>query len=355
MSSQDPRNPPATPSASEPPDLWKERPGRPATDSAPTASGTAAPAWERAVLENLAFAALKEQRTNRRWKIFFRFLILAYVLFLTGMMLLDRPFQSGTATQKHLGVVKIEGVIADGEAASTQYLFPALREAFENEHAQAVVLQINSPGGSPVQAGMVHDEILRLKAKHEKPVYAVIGETGASAAYYIAVAADDIYVDKASIVGSIGVLLNGFGFTGSMDKLGVERRLITSGSNKGFLDPFSPLNADDVTHARNLTRQIHQQFIDVVRKGRGERIKENQDTYSGLFWTGEESIQLGLADALGNVHSVARDVVKVDKLVDYSRKKNLADQLANRLGAAIGQGLGQQAGLQNVQQGLEWR
>lgn len=349
--------------ASEPPDLWTERPGQTQPNSAPKqAQGnggkSAAPsqAWERGVLENLAFAAIKEQRAARRWKIFFRFLFLAYILAVTAAMLFKIPMGgSSTPGSEHAAVVKIKGTIADGQEASAQFLFPALREAFENTSAKAVILQINSPGGSPVQAGMVHDEILRLKAKHDKPVYAVIEETGASAAYYIAVAANDIYVDKASIVGSIGVLLNGFGFTGTMDKLGVERRLLTSGSHKGFLDPFSPLNADDVAHAKNLAQQIHQQFIQVVRTGRGQRIKETPETYSGLFWSGEESIKLGLADALGNVPSVARDVIKVERIVDYSRKKNLADELANRLGAVAGQELGEKLGLSGVQDGLQWR
>lgn len=336
--------------AAEPPDLWKERPGHaegaPGAGRQPPRAGEAAAsntanAWERGVLEKLAFAALKEQRVARRWTLFFRFLLLGYLLFVTATFFIKVPVGSAGEAQKHAAVVKIKGVIADEQEASAQFLFPSLREAFESKTAQAVILQINSPGGSPVQAGMVHDEILRLKAKHDKPVYAVIEETGASAAYYIAVAADSIYVDKASIVGSIGVLLNGFGFTGAMEKLGVERRLLTSGSNKGFLDPFSPLNADDVAHAKALAGQIHQQFIEVVRKGRGGRIKENEDTYSGLFWSGEESIKLGLADGLGNVPSVAREVVKVDRIVDYSRKKNLADQLANRLGASIVQGLGE--------------
>lgn len=241
--------------------------------------------------------------------------------------------------REHAGVVKIKGTIADGQDASAEFLIPALRDAFESKSSTAVLLQINSPGGSPVQAGMVHDEILRLKEKHKKPVYAVIEEAGASAAYYIAVAADEIYVDKASIVGSIGVLLNGFGFTGTMEKLGVERRLVTSGSNKGFLDPFSPLDPKDLEHAEELAQQIHRQFIEVVRKGRGDRIMETPETYSGLFWSGEESIKLGLADGYGTVRTVARDVVKVEHFVDYSRKKNLADQLANRLGASIARNL----------------
>lgn len=337
-------------------DLWAERPGDKASrSSAESISSSATPkntlgdsVWERNTLEKLLFSTLKEQRSARRWRIFFRLAFLAYFIFLAWVFLANANQSSLIETTEHVAVVRIKGTIADGEEASAQFLIPSLREAFENKNAKAVILQINSPGGSPVQAGMVNDEIKRLKKLHPKPVYAVIEETGASAAYYIAVAADDIYVNKASIVGSIGVLMNGFGFTGAMDKLGVERRLITSGNNKGFLDPFSPLKPEDAEYAKAIADQVHQQFIDVVKEGRGNRIKENKDTYSGLFWTGQESIALGLADDLGSVASVARDVVKVDKLVDYSRKKNLADQLANKLGASIVNNL-------NLKQTFQWQ
>lgn len=331
------------------PDLWAERPGQSEPRAGKGEAATSAkapkntlgdPAWERSTLEKLLFASLKEQRAARRWRIFFRFVFFGYFVFLAWLLAVGSNAGSLGETSEHVAVVQIKGTIADGEEASAQYIIPSLREAFKNDHAKAVILQINSPGGSPVQAGLINDEINRLKGLHKKPVYAVIGETGASAAYYIAVAADDIYVNKASIVGSIGVLMNGFGFTGTMEKLGVERRLITSGANKGFMDPFSPLKPEDVEHAKAMADQVHQQFIDVVRAGRGDRIKENKDTYSGMFWIGQESIVLGLADGLGSVSSVARDQVKVDTLVDYSRKKNLADQLANKLGASIVNNLG---------------
>ncbi len=217
-------------------------------------------------------------------------------------------------------------------------VLPAMRSALEDSDTKALVLLINSPGGSPVQAGLISDEIRRLRKLHGKPIYAVVEETCASAAYYIASAADDIYVDKASIVGSIGVLMDGFGFVGTMDKLGVERRLLTAGANKGFLDPFSPQTETQRQFAQVMLDQIHQQFIDSVKRGRGERLKATPETFSGLFWTGEQAIGMGLADGYGSLDSVARDVVKADKLVDYTNKENLAERVAKRFGAALGQG-----------------
>jgi protease-4 len=212
-----------------------------------------------------------------------------------------------------------------------------LKSAFEDEDAQAVVLRINSPGGSPVQAGIINDEIRRLKALHDKKVYAVVEESCASGAYYVAVAADEIYVDKASLVGSIGVLMDGFGFTGTMEKLGVERRLLTAGSNKGMLDPFSPLTDKQRGYAQAMLDQIHKQFIKVVREGRGKRLKETPETFSGLFWNGEEAVRLGLADHLGNLDYVAREVVKAEEVIDYTPKENVAERLAKRVGASMGE------------------
>jgi len=235
-------------------------------------------------------------------------------------------------------VVQIQGEIASDADASADWIVSALRDAFQDEGSQAVVLLINSPGGSPVQAGIINDEIRRLKDKHQKPVYAVVEESCASAAYYIAVAADQIYVDKASIVGSIGVLMDGFGFTGLMDKLGVERRLMTAGENKGFLDPFSPQTKTQRAYAQTMLDQIHQQFIQVVREGRGKRLKETPELFSGLFWTGQQAIELGLADALGSLDFVAREVVKAEDVVDYTRHENVAERLAKRFGAAVGEG-----------------
>jgi protease-4 len=293
------------------------------------------PGWERATLEKLAFATLEEQRRARRWRNALRFSWLGFlvVVFWVGV---SRSGPSQDVSLPHTAVVEIKGEIASGAEASADQIGAALRSAFEDEGARAVVLLINSPGGSPVQAGIINDEIRRLKAKHQKPVYAVVEESCASAAYYIAVATDRIFVDKASIVGSIGVLMDGFGFTGLMDKLGIERRLMTAGENKGFLDPFSPQTDKQRVFAQSMLNQIHQQFIQVVRSGRGDRLKESPEMFSGLFWSGEQAIQMGLADQLGNLDFVAREIVKAEDLVDYTRRENVAERLVKRFGAAIG-------------------
>ncbi|MDI1237701.1 MAG: S49 family peptidase [Polaromonas sp.] len=295
------------------------------------------PGWERATLEKLAFAALNEQKATRRWKTFVRLSWLAFFVFLVWFAM-HRGAATSNVSAPHTAVVEIKGEIADGADASAEFVNAALRAAFEDEGAQAVVLLINSPGGSPVQAGMMNDEIVRLKAKHKKPVYAVVGETCASAAYYVAASADRIFVDKASIVGSIGVLMDGFGFTGLMDKLGVERRLMTAGENKGFLDPFSPQTDKQRVYAQAMLDQIHQQFITVVKNGRGKRLKETPEMFSGLFWTGQQAIELGLADQLGSLDYVAREIVKTEDIIDYTRRDNVAERLAKKFGAAIGDG-----------------
>jgi len=295
------------------------------------------PGWERKTLEKLVFASLNEQKATRRWKTFVR---LSWLLFFAVLiwMAMHRGTPSTSKTAPHTAVVEIKGEIAAGSDASAEFINAALKAAFEDEGAKAVVLLINSPGGSPVQAGMMNDEIRRLKIKHKKPVYAVVEETCASAAYYIAVAADEIFVDKASIVGSIGVLMDGFGFTGLMEKLGVERRLLTAGENKGFLDPFSAQTEKQRAFAQTMLNQIHQQFISVVKAGRGQRLKETPDMFSGLFWTGQQAIELGLADKIGSLEYVAREVVKTEDIIDYTRRDNVAERLAKRFGAAVGEG-----------------
>ena len=296
-----------------------------------------APGWERATLEKLAFASLTEQRIARRWRNFVRLAWLAFFLVIAWVVISrNGPSKDGAAP--HTAVVEIKGEIASGAEASAELIVAALRGAFEDDGAQAVVLLINSPGGSPVQAGIINDEIKRLKAKHKKPVYAVVEESCASAAYYIAVAADRIFVDKASIVGSIGVLMDGFGFTGLMEKLGVERRLMTAGENKGFLDPFSPQTEKQRAYAQIMLDQIHKQFIDAVKAGRGTRLKQTPETFSGLFWSGQQAIELGLADQLGNLDFVAREVVKAEDIIDYTRRENVAERLVKRFGASIGAG-----------------
>jgi protease-4 len=309
----------------------------PAATKSVAREAPASPGWERATLEKLAFAALEEQRAARRWRTFTR---LAWLVFLVGMvwLFMHRGAATTDKSTPHTAVVEIKGEIASGADASAEFVGEAMRAAFEDAGSQAVVLLINSPGGSPVQAGMINDEIRRLKAKHNKPVYVVVEESCASAAYYIAVAADKIYVDKASIVGSIGVLMDGFGFTGLMDKLGVERRLMTAGENKGFLDPFSPQTEKQRAYAQTMLDQIHKQFIDTVKAGRGKRLKETPELFSGLFWSGQQAIELGLADGYGNLDYVAREVVKAEDIIDYTRRDNVAEKLAKRFGAAIGEG-----------------
>lgn len=292
------------------------------------------PSWERQTLEKLAFAMVAEQQLARRWKSAWR--VVWLVLFGAAIWFaMERTPSSTPSALPHTAVIDIKGEIgAEGEASATN-IIDSLRAAFDDAGAQAVVLFIDSPGGSPVQAGVINDEIVRLKSLHKKPVYAVVGDTCASAAYYIAAAADEIYVDKASIVGSIGVLMDGFGFTGLMEKVGVERRLLTAGANKGFLDPFSPQTDTQRTHALEMLNEIHQQFIAVVKKGRGDRLKETPDMFSGLFWSGAQSITMGLADGLGSVDYVAREIVKAEEIVDYTRRENVAERLAKRFGAAF--------------------
>ena len=315
------------------PDLWAQ-----AASVSGAKNATDTPGWERSVLEKLAFSTLAEQRAARRWRTFTRLAWLAFFIFIVWWGLSREMSTASSKSSPHTAVVDIKGEIASGAEASAEYVVAALRSAFEDEGSKAVVLLVNSPGGSPVQAGIINDEIVRLKAKHGKPLYAVVEETCASAAYYIAAAADEIYVDKASIVGSIGVLMDGFGFTGTMEKLGVERRLITAGENKGFLDPFSPQTEQQRAYAQVLLDQIHEQFIAVVKAGRGERLKETPEIFSGLFWTGQQAIELGLADKLGSLDFVAREVVQAEEIIDYTRRENVAERLAKRFGAAMGGG-----------------
>ncbi|MBL0423114.1 signal peptide peptidase SppA [Ramlibacter sp. AW1] len=283
-------------------------------------------------------ATLAEQRSARRWRIGLRLAWLVFLVFLVWTLLYRGSPSSATKSLPHTALVEIKGAISSDEETSADNVVASLRSAFEDAGAQGVVLLINSPGGSPVQAGIINDELNRLREKHKKPVYAVVEESCVSAAYYIAVAADRIYVDKASIVGSIGVLMDGFGFTGLMEKLGVERRLITAGEHKGFLDPFRPLTPQERDFAEQMLQQVHAQFIDVVKAGRGKRLKESPELFSGLFWTGAQAIDMGLVDQLGSVDYVAREVLKAEEVVDYTRRQNLAERLAGRFGAAIGAG-----------------
>lgn len=288
--------------------------------------------WERATIEKLLHAELRERRARRRWRLLRSLVWMLLWGALIWALLPERLPGASPNTGPHTALVTIRGVIADQGEASAEQLLPALANALEDPQSQALVLLINSPGGSPVQAGLITDEIRRLRALHDKPIYAVVEETCASAAYYIASAADQIFVDKASLVGSIGVLMDGFGLTGAMDKLGIERRLLTAGENKGFLDPFSPLSDAQRQHAQRMLDEIHQQFIAEVRQGRGERIKGGAEVFSGLVWTGQKAVEIGLADQLGSVDQVARDVVQAQEVIDYTRRANVAERLARRLG-----------------------
>ncbi|WP_077034234.1 S49 family peptidase [Pelomonas sp. KK5] len=303
----------------------------------PAAAAPVRPQGYEALLAEVAREYLQERRGERRWRRFTRLFWIVLVLAALWFTLSLGRHGAPTATGPHTALVDVRGEIASDTEASAELILSALKSAFEDPGAQAIVLRINSPGGSPVQAGIVYDEIKRLKALHGKKVYAVVEEICASGAYYIAASADEIYVDKASIVGSIGVLMDGFGFTGLMDKVGVERRLLTAGENKGMLDPFTPLKPQQRAYAQAMLDQIHQQFIAVVREGRGKRLKETPETFSGLFWNGQEAVRLGLADHFGNLDYVAREVVKAEDVIDYTPRDNVAERLAKRFGAAFGE------------------
>jgi protease IV len=296
--------------------------------------------WERETLEKLVFATVKEQRAARRWGIFFKSLTLALAFFALWAVF-DFNF-SGSDMEtlgRHTALITINGEIEGEGSGSAESVVPSLNKAFSDAGSVAIVLHINSPGGSPVQAGIIVDEIVRLRRGYpHKQVYVVVDEICASGGYYIAAAADKIFVNKASIVGSVGVLMDGFGFTGTMDKLGVERRLLTAGDNKGFLDPFSPQSEKHKTHAQAMLNEIHQQFISVVRAGRGKRLKETPETFSGLFWTGAKAVDMGLADGFGTVDSVARDVVRAEDIIDYTAHENLPERVLKKFGAAVGSG-----------------
>jgi protease-4 len=290
--------------------------------------------WERGLIEKLATAALKEQRRARMWGIFFKLLGFAYLTIML-MLVFGWSEKSVDVGGKHTALVELDGLIAPGGDASADRIGSALRSAFKDKNTQGVVLRINSPGGSPVQAQNLYDEIRRLRKKYpDIPLYAVIEDICASGGYYVASAADRIYVTRSSIVGSIGVRMDGFGVTGLMDKLGVERRLLTAGKNKGFLDPFLPEDPKQKEFAQAMLDEIHQQFISDVRQGRGKRLKETPDMFSGLIWTGQQSIQLGLADDYGTLRTVARDVIKAEQIVDYTQKESIAEKFARRFGAA---------------------
>ncbi|MEO6825379.1 MAG: S49 family peptidase [Nitrosospira sp.] len=292
--------------------------------------------WEKSVLEKLALSSVQEQRRTRRWGIFFKLLTFIYLFIFMFFGLGWFGGNEISISGKHTALVELRGVISPDSVSSADNVNAGLQHAFKDEKTRGVILRINSPGGSPVQAGYINDEIRRLRAEYPQiPLYAVVEDICASGGYYVAVAADKIYVDKASVVGSIGVLMNGFGFTGAMEKLGIERRLITAGKNKGFLDPFSPPNTDQEKYAKEMLGDVHEQFIQVVRQGRGERLKEAPEMFSGVVWTGQKSIDLGLADAMGSAEYVAREIIKAERIVDYTTREGFAERFARRFGAVM--------------------
>lgn len=292
--------------------------------------------WERKLVEKIAMNGLAEQRRARRWGIFFKLLTFAYITVVIVLAVDWTAVLPSTKAAKHTALVQIDGIIGPGSDANADGVTSALQAAFEDKNTKAVVLRINSPGGSPVQAQTIYDEMRRLRQKFPTiPLYAVVEDLCASGGYYVAVGADRIYVSQSSIVGSIGVRMDSFGLTGLMQKLGVERRLLIAGKNKAMLDPFLPENEEQKRYVLALIDEIHQQFIAVVREGRGDRLKETPEMFSGLIWSGQKGIELGLVDALGTLDSVARDVVKAEKIVDYTEKKNFAERIAKRFGASV--------------------
>lgn len=296
--------------------------------------------WERRVLEQLVTEGLREQIRARRWRIFFRFLAFAFLFIALIAFVGVLSQKEHVCLEKCTAQVEMRGELDADGPVSAENVMAALQAAFKNKGTQGVVLRINSPGGSPVQAGEINDEIRRLRALYPAiPVYAVVEEMCASGAYYVAVAADRIYVDKASLIGSIGVIIDSFGFVGAMDKLGIERRALTAGENKDFLDPFAPLTPQQKDYAQKMIDEIHQQFIAAVKAGRGDRLKESQEIFSGLVWNGSRGVELGLADALGSVDYVAREVIKAEDVVDFTVKENIGERLARKFGASLGRSL----------------
>ncbi len=289
--------------------------------------------WERETLEKLAFASLVEQRRARRWGIFFKALIFVYLFSLLIIFQLRLSDENSSGGGKHTAVVEVKGVISSETEASADNIIHALREAFEDENTKGVIVRINSPGGSPVQSGYINDEMRRLREKYPKiPLHAVITDLGASGGYYIAVGAENIYADKSSLVGSIGVIMSGFGFVDTLEKLGIQRRLLTAGEHKGFLDPFSPERDEERTHVQTLLNQMHQQFINTVKIGRGERLKDDPKLFSGFIWTGEEAVNLGLVDDLASASSIARNLIGAEKLVSFTPEKPVFERLLENMG-----------------------
>jgi len=298
--------------------------------------------WERDVIEKLALASITEQTRARRWSVFFKSLMFLYLIALFGVAMYPTIKKDmGGDSKDHTAVIDVVGIIAEDKDANAANIIESLRDAVKDKHTKGIILHSNSPGGSPVQSAYVYEEIRKIKKEHPKlPVYAVVSDICASGCYYIASASDKIFVNQSSLIGSIGVLMDGFGYVDIMQKLGIERRLLTAGAHKAMLDPFSPPKTEDNQYMQGLLDQVHQQFIDAVKAGRGDRLKETPDMFSGLVWTGEAGVKLGVADSFGNDDYVAKDVIGAETLVDFTQQGRLIDKLAGKLGASFGQAIG---------------
>lgn len=311
-------------------------------DNAPDSNKTEnsqSPGWERELVEKLAFAAVTEQRRTRRWGIFFKSLMFLYLIVLLGMAVLPKIKQDfGVDGAYHTAVIDVVGPIAEDKQANAASIIESLRDAVKDKHTKGIILHANSPGGSPVQSAYVYDEIRNIKKQHpELPIFSVVSDVCASGCYFIAAASDKIFVNPSSLIGSIGVLMDGFGFVDVMQKTGVERRLLTAGAHKAMLDPFSPPKEEETRYMQTLLDQVHQQFIAAVKIGRGDRLKDNPDLFSGLVWTGEEGVKLGVADGFGTQDYVAKELIGAEELVDFTKQEHLLDRLSGKLGAAFGQ------------------
>ena len=297
--------------------------------------------WEREILEKVALAAVNEQTRARRWGVFFKSLTFLYLAILIGAALYPNLKKEMSVDGKgHTAVIDIVGVIAEGKDVNADSVIKSLRSAVKDKNTKGIILHSNSPGGSPVQSAYIYEEIRSIKKENPKlPIYAVVSDICASGCYYIAAASDKIFVSPASLIGSIGVLMDGFGFVDTMKNIGVERRLLTAGAHKAMLDPFSPPNPDETAYMQGLINQVHQQFITAIKDGRGTRLKETPDMFSGLVWTGEEGIKLGIADAYGSDRSVAKDLIGADKLVDFTESDQFLDKVMGKMGTSFGHAL----------------
>lgn len=296
--------------------------------------------WEREVIEKLVLAAITEQTKARRWSVIFKSLMFVYLTAVLGLAMYPK-FSKDIESKDHTAVIDVLGMIAEDKPANADSIIESLRDAVKDKHTKGIILHANSPGGSPVQSSYVYQEIKAIKKEHPSlPIYTVVSDMCASGCYFIASASDKIFVNPSSLVGSIGVIMDGFGFVDGMQKLGIERRLITAGAHKAMLDPFSPSKEDESRYVQNLINQVHQQFISAVKAGRGDRLKENPDMFSGLIWTGEEGIKQGIVDAVGNQDFVAKELIGAETLIDFSKQERLLDKIAGKLGASFGQAVG---------------